>query len=68
MKEDFVKFLQTELYQLLEKNIFSIEGYNISLSTKEPPIAVIEREDVVDACINIINNLGELLTEVEDVT
>lgn len=66
MEDIKVKEIQNVLYGLFQKHIFSIDGYGIDISTQQAPIMVVEKDELLDASLKVINELGEALAGEED--
>lgn len=56
-----VKEAQDLLFQLFQEHLFSLDGFQLTPSSNEPGIDVVEKDDILDAGVKIINEFGETL-------
>lgn len=63
-KLTLIQDLQMELYQLLNKHIFSLDGFKMQ-GGDTPPELFIAKSVIVEAGLKLLNEFGESLTKDE---
>jgi hypothetical protein len=56
--------LQSELYGLFQQHIFNLEGVKLQQGDN-PPEMFVAKSLIVEACIKVLNNFGESLSQDE---
>ena len=60
-----VQDIQNELYRLFNSHIFNLEGVSLQEDESQPGV-FLNKEDVVEGCLKVLNELGEMLNKDEN--
>ena len=60
-----VQEFQNELYRLFNVNVFNLEGITLQ-EDENPPGVFLSKEEVVEACLKVLNEFGEMLSKDEN--